>query len=215
MGPLGYNEIFPGWVLSDNLFTLVRNEEKFKTRQQQKQKQQSTISLYHSEIFREEIIRLIVVARDVLRSVISRGRNGVYSDEIAGIGKNYITESSRLKAIDTYTNTIRWYALRAFYHSCIKGMIVDDDQYGLSLLKIEGLDISQPRSLLKEFVVMDHAMSASCTLSKGKDDVRGEKIIGPIYSEFHQTAGSHPVCVFANKRSEEIEIAVDRIISKL
>lgn len=240
----GINEISPAWILSDNMFTLIRNEEKFRKRQKA-----NNPTVYNHQVFRADIMRLVVTARQRLESVTSKGPDGIYTDaDIAGLGKNYLREATRLKAIDTYSFILRWYGLRGLYRRVtelgvdnvakeLQGwatpvvavrdgvsndtVVVTEDEsesewkYAVEILKKEGMNLTEIKSLLVEFSKLDFLISARCVSSKTKDDVRGAKIVGPQYSEFHAPASQHSVCVNAKKNSAEIDAKVGEIISKL
>lgn len=226
LGGDGLNEIMPAWVLSDNMFTLIRNEDKFKKRQ----KSDATV-VYEHEIFRPEIIDLVLAARDKLLGVVSKGTSGIYTEsDIEGLGKNYLREGVRMKAIDTYSFIVRWYALRGLYRrveevgvESVVGEGVADSvtaspacwNHCKSVLLKERMNLTQIKSLLEEFSKLDFLVSTSCVASKSKDDVRGAKVVGPTYAEFHSPASEHPVCVSAKRASSQIEIAVTNIVAKL
>jgi hypothetical protein len=101
-----YNEVFPGWVLSDNIYMVMRNEGKYKKRNKAKREQ------FVFEVFRPEVVDLMIDARKRLMAV--QAKQEVYSGDkvIRGLAKNYMTESSRQKGVDAYTFYIRYYALK-------------------------------------------------------------------------------------------------------
>jgi hypothetical protein len=214
----GLNEIFPGWILSDNMFTLLRNEDKFRTRQKPD-------AVVEWEVFRPDTMALVLAARDALKAVKMVSPDAMYTEsEIPGLGKNFIRESARLKAIDTYSFILRWYGLRGLYRKVQRlGVLAASSAdpsdatwpYERSIIIGEGLNLNQTESLLREFAQLDFQIAASCTSSKAKDDVRGAKVIGPVYSEFHPPANTHSVCVKAMKSSRIVEDNVNSIVSKL
>ena len=214
----GYNEIFPAWIISDNMFTLIRNEEKFKKRQKT---DKPAKTVYHHQVFRPETMLLVKTARDVLAAITTL--KPIYTDtDIPGLGKNYLRESARLKAIDTYSFILRWYSLRGLYRQIkargVAGIHESSDgewEFEKSILVSENLNLNEVKSLLNEFTKLDSIVANSCVSSKGKDDVRGAKIIGPMYNEFHAPAASHSVCVNAKKNAESVEIDIESILSKL
>ncbi len=61
-----YNEILPGWVLSDNIFAVLRNERKYAIRNK------ATRSTFGYEVFRPEIVDLMVAARGALRGIAEK-----------------------------------------------------------------------------------------------------------------------------------------------
>ncbi len=232
----GLNEIWPAWVLSDNMFTLLRNEDKFGKRQ----RSEASV-VYEHEIFRPDIMDLVIEARKKLMNVSAPHADKIYTEsDIPGLGKNILRESARLRAIDTYSFVLRWYALRGYYRRVTAGLSVIDSTADLlrnadlgnisitrtndperlwahcrSILLMEQMNLRETKSLLEEFSKLDFLISANCVASKTKDDVRGSRIVGNLYSEFHQPAAEHPVCVKAKKASAEIEANVAKLVSRL
>jgi hypothetical protein len=210
----GLNELLPAWVLSDNMFTLLRNEDKFKKRQEKKE----SSFIYDHQVFRKDTMLLVVDAIDRLTAVACKGTNGIYTEaEIPGLGKNYLKEPARLRAIDTYSFILRWYGLRAHYLRTGDRLSESDPEFifGVEVLKKLKMNLSETKSLLQEFSKLDFLISSNCVTSKTKDDVRGEKIIGTQYSEFHPPAAEHPVCVSAKRNSALVEDTVTKMVSKL
>jgi hypothetical protein len=57
--------------------------------------------MFTYEVFRPDIADLMVLARDALVN-ISETRELYTGKEIKGLGKNFLTEENRLKAIESY-----------------------------------------------------------------------------------------------------------------
>lgn len=57
---LDLNEVFPGWVLYGNAYMIIRNEDKFGSRNQSKR------SSFEMSIIRPDIVAMIMNARSVL-----------------------------------------------------------------------------------------------------------------------------------------------------
>ena len=121
-----FNEILPGWVLSDNIYAVLRNERKFAIRNK------ATRSRLDYEVFRPQIVDLILAARETLRkaegclpperanSYTSGGVSigPVYIDkDIPGLGKNFMKESARVEGLKAYTFYVRLYALKGLHFS--------------------------------------------------------------------------------------------------
>jgi len=101
--PPAYNQIIPAWVLSDNLFAVRRNEKKYASRNRAKHWS------CDSMIIREDTVRMMISALDKLEIPSIKE---IYSNrDIDGLGKNYLTEAHRLKAIETYRFHVRLFAL--------------------------------------------------------------------------------------------------------
>jgi len=99
-----FNEIAPGWVLSDNIYTIKRNEGKYQKRNKAKR------SKFIFEVFRPDIVDLMLDARQRL-SDIKFKKNCYTSKDIQGLGKNYMLETDRARGVEAYTFYIRYYAL--------------------------------------------------------------------------------------------------------
>jgi hypothetical protein len=66
------NVISPGWVLSDNAYTVVRNENKFVARQAAAGPRGAP--WYSARVVRGEHVRLVLAAADRLRALEGRSR---------------------------------------------------------------------------------------------------------------------------------------------
>jgi len=115
-----YNEIIPAWVLSDNSYALARNEAKFRDRNRARRTAITT------EVLRPEIIDLIKEARRRLVATPPKEPRRpeepvlYFEKDIPGLGKNYMFESSRAKAVQTYSFYLRFYALRGLYRRLLE-----------------------------------------------------------------------------------------------
>jgi carbonic anhydrase/acetyltransferase-like protein (isoleucine patch superfamily) len=191
-----YNEIFPGWLLSDNIYMVKRNENKFEIRNKAKR------SRFVFEVFRPEIIDKIVRARDRLRNPAKI--QPLYTDkEIRGLGKNVLAESSRLKGIEAYDFYIRYYAQNGLRRrlaelkaagekkktSAIYKKVSADArwEHERNLLVREGLDRMTFKENLEKLLDMQFHIARQVQISKEKDDSRGAAIISD-YSDTHPSA---------------------------
>ncbi|MFO7627830.1 MAG: DUF4954 family protein [Candidatus Fermentibacteraceae bacterium] len=86
--PEGYNQIFPGWMLYDNLYALVRNAWKHGSRSMAVHTPVDTGPLSDE---------VIAFTRDALERLASCS-----CDEMPGIGRNFMTEESRIKGMEAY-----------------------------------------------------------------------------------------------------------------
>jgi hypothetical protein len=189
-----YNEIMPGWVLSDNIYMVKRNEGKYAKRNKAKR------SKFVFEVFRPEIVDMMVEARDRLKSV--SGKEIYTAKEIEGLGKNYMTEASRKKAIETYTFYIRYYALQGLKRELsswlASGRAEDVAQWLVTpsthprweherqilLKEFPGVEVKE---LLQQLVRAQERIASDVQTSKEKDDRRGAEVIED-YLEAHKPA---------------------------
>jgi hypothetical protein len=101
--PPAFNQIIPAWVLSDNLFAVQRNEKKDLSRNRAMHWESS------DGIIREDTVKMMMNALEKLEVEFVKD---VYTEkEIIGLGKNFLTEAHRLRAIETYRFHVRYFAL--------------------------------------------------------------------------------------------------------
>ncbi len=232
-----FNEILPGWVLSDNIYIVRRNERKFVTRNKSRRE-----SCDH-EVFRPEIVDMMVHARAALMKLdteVTQARATalkpgqpakplVYTDkDVPGLGKNFMKETARLEGIGAYTFYIRFYALKGIYfavrfclehdrdaQSALVSGTIEDPRYEheLALLKSE-FPGKSVRELLEEFVVAYEKMAADTLLSKEKDNFRGVRII-PDYAGVHLPAKDDPFVKATFAETEEIKTEIGKILKRI
>lgn len=206
-----YNEIVPAWVLSDNIFTIKRNEGKYIKRNKAKR------TKFIFEVFRPEIIELMIEARRRLIEI--KEKKDVYLDkDIKGLGKNYMYEKSRIKAIETYTFYIRYYALKGLktrisallnkHSSKVSWEMIDKPtedkrwEHEKSILKKEFPEKNNLKDLLEILFEMEEKIAENVKISKEKDDRRGRKIIDD-YDTAHTLAEDDS---FVKQTYEELEL---------
>ncbi|GMF26697.1 unnamed protein product [Phytophthora lilii] len=222
------NEISPGWVLSSSVFTVLRNEDKFRSRNKSKRTQ------IEAAIFRPEIVQymkgwLRVFENDGTQSLTfflnnadaraeleaAQGKavinlaNGeaVYTDkQVRGLGKNYMRESSRRAGITAYSFFIKLYAAESLLLLVESGKVspdgtvgnVDSSCYELVTLA-EEFEAEKPiRECLSDLVLMRSEVAKKAADGKARDDVRGQRII-PDYADVHELAAKEGVVLRAQR----------------
>jgi NDP-sugar pyrophosphorylase family protein len=198
-----HNEILPGWVLSGSIFSVRRNEAKFRRRNLARR------SVFDFETFRPEIIDRMVIARNRLLGI--REQKAVYLQrDIQGLGKNYLLERNRKAGIDAYNYYIEFFALRGLERR-IASLLEEEGPGGLADLyerETEDVDWEYIRKLigdqgysrrtlaenLTRLAEMHERIAQSTQLSKEKDDGRGAHII-PDYQYAHRPAREDPFIV--------------------
>src|SRR5207248_2064313 len=109
------NEIQPAWMLSENLYALKRNEAKYRARNRARR------STFPFAVFRPEIIDLLRAACRRLEAVSTVQET--YTDrDIEGVGKNYLVEAARHRAIEAYRFHTRAYALLVLKERVARGL---------------------------------------------------------------------------------------------
>lgn len=191
-----FNELIPGWVLSDNLYTIKRNEGKYKKRNKGRR------SDFSFDVFRPEIVELMCNARNLLRETIIV-KDYYFESDITGIGKNYVTRQNLVKAIETYSLHIEQYCLDGLYKQC--SMLLRNDipvnentilttptdnpfwKHQRDLCGSEGFFNRQLRDNLERFANLVSRSSQQVLAAKEKDDIRGRKI-SDDYDKVHTSA---------------------------
>lgn len=91
--PEGWNRLIPGWMLKDNLYSVLRNSWKYRKRLK------SVHTSVDTSVFSHEVLLMVEDARERLE------QNSC--DAIPGTGKNFITEDDRVKGIEVYRKCLR------------------------------------------------------------------------------------------------------------
>ena len=174
-----YCEIMPGWVLSDNIYMVKRNEGKYAKRNKAKRSQ------FDFEVFRPEIVDLMLDARKRLEK--ATGKDIYTSKDVEGLGKSYLSEYSRKKGIEAYTFYIRYYALSGLKRELEKPGAAPArwrHEHGLLQSEFPG---QETKELLETLIQMQEKIAAQVQSSKEKDDHRGAEVIED-YTEAHKPA---------------------------
>ena len=217
-----YNEIMPAWVLSDNIFTIRRNEGKYQARNKARR------STFDFEVLRPEIIDMMLDARARLQAV--EHPKELYTDkDIPGLGKNYMLERSRLKAIDTYTFYIRYYALGGLRRE-VAGLVTQKRVSAVNRLLTTGTrrarweherhilleelpenDVPTNLQLLTDY---QQRIGQDVEESKRKDDIRGARII-PDYAQAHTPAQEDPFVKQTWAETQELLAEVKKLLAAI
>ncbi len=196
LSPL-YNEIIPGWILSNNLYSVVRNESKYRKRKKSRRNDTDF------SVFRPDIIGMMITARDRLKN-ISAAKDYYTESDIEGAGKNFITEKNRTEAIQTYTFFIRHYALKITAHRVGKTLsgnngidisaVFQDDAdirywpHAKNVMEKEGLKDLPLKEIIEKLINQNSVFLSSVYSSREKDYTRGNRIISD-YSVYHRPTG--------------------------
>lgn len=221
--PAGYNEIFPGWVLSDNLYMVLRNEGKYKKRNKAKR------TAFVFDVFRKDIIEMIVAARDRLEGVASRKKLYLEGD-VPGLGKNFMLEASRTKGIETYNLFIEYYALQglAARAALLAGRgdtrrvasIYDDAtddpdwEHRRSILRSEGHGKRSVADSVRRLIDIQARIATETQRSKERDDIRGTSIIAD-YAQANTQAPDDGFVKETWERTERVKTELGALIAKL
>ena len=190
-GSPALNEIFPGWVLGENLYALLRNELKFKQRNKARRFQLDPRWL------REDTALLMLEAWQNCSRC--SGRAWYDARHLPELGKNVLSEGSRLKAVELYGRFITFFALGQVLGL---GGEKGDLQRWPAWLAEQGLP-AQDMAVLKQLYGEELRRQAlDISASKAKDFTRGRQIIAD-YDAVHPSLESDPVVLWAEKRYKD------------
>ncbi|XP_063933087.1 uncharacterized protein LOC135144889 [Zophobas morio] len=209
------NEIIPGWVLKENIYAVLRNERKFQERNKARR------NIFDTTIFRPIIAGMLEKARAALMQPRGNKNFPVFLEgDIAGIGKNYLTEINRKQGIEVYTFYLRFYALQGLYFRIKKlgfpkATSLEEDladpvwmhQRSVIIKEFPEVEMASPFQLLHHYKDMLKKIGESALISKQRDDQRGMKIF-PDYKVVHVLAEKDS---FVNDTLERIRLTVSEI----
>ncbi len=158
-----FNQIIPGWVLSDNLFAVKRNEEKYSSRNRARHWKSD------AKIIREDTVRMMMSS---LEKLDVQSVKDIYTEsDIPGLGKNYLTDAHRLKAIETYRFHIRFFALECLSSSPEKLSVFQREYLEREFPGVSGAELHEIVSDMRDVI------AESIRMSREKDYFRGCRII--------------------------------------
>ena len=213
-----FNQIFPGWVLAENMFMLKRNEGKYQKRNKARRE------MFDFEVLRPEVIDMVVEARGRLSEV--DGQAFYTNRQIVGLGKNYLSEAGRLAGIEAYDSAVKYYALKGLLHQFVERGVSVDSREAADLLARQA---QEPRwehqrqilvsefssndigTLLRELVDRERQIADAVQSSKAKDDARGRKIIAD-YEDAHDPAGDDSFVQQTWETYRALEAQVNKMI---
>lgn len=219
--PAMYNELKPAWMLARNIYTLIRNETKYRRRNRARR------DTFDFTILRPGIIDMMVTARDRL---LAAEPKKTYTDrEIPGAGKNFITSEALTEGAEAYTLFIRYYCLREYARHAGRliadGTIPDSNNmresgseikwlHALKLLAEEGLAENNPSHNMEMYIEITQRIYSMALSSRMRDYERGSAIIND-YAVYHDLPENDPV-IKDTRDMKEIEVKrAAQIISML
>lgn len=175
------NRLIPGWVLAENLYSVIRSEGKFLQRNRARQ------ALGDLRVFRPEIVDNLWRASEQLGMLC--GKPVYTSQDWEGIGSNYLQESDRLQGFETY----QWFQCWAVAESWTDrwesgaGPEFPPDLWSGRL----GLDLNDRRGLGRWWLAAAEQVLAQCRHARAKDAERGRRL-DPDYDRDHEALDQDP-----------------------
>jgi hypothetical protein len=202
--PRAYNEIVPAWGLWANAYGIVRAELKFAARDHSRR---HTIDY---KVLRPGIMRLVKQARDRLRNVVGCKRVWLEED-IDGLGRNFLRDDSRLKAIAVYDQALVRYALRILLGEREGRLTIPGSAEIAHELADELMPGATFDERMRRLLDIEGENARLVEESKHRDDVRGARII-PGYADAHVAAADDPVVRSAWERVRRTTERVGRVL---
>lgn len=203
--PRAFNELMPGWALSEGAYGLVRSELKFKKRDHSRRHE------IPYQVLRPEIMRLVEEALARLETI--RIVKEIYNEQdIPGIGKNFLRESARQAGIAAYSLALERYALRVLLadaegHEQLPGSVEVARQLMQRFLPEADL-----RAQMQRLHDIEHRMAEVVQRSKARDLERGQRII-PGYEHAHDDGPDDPVVADAWRRVQSTRERIDALLA--
>lgn len=221
--PRGLNEIIPGWVITNNFYSIRRNEDKFRERAL------PGMEAGEKGIVRPDIIDLVIPARNRLRDI--SGTLEFYTPgTINGLGKNFLSEKHRLAGLDAYDLLIKYYALSALktrVHAIISGKCAGEIssiyspgpadpawEHARSVLISEGLSEKGLRENLESLCRITDTVCGMVQESRERDHIRGSSICSD-YESSHVPVSQDSVVAGALLDAEDVKNTVKECLNHL
>ncbi len=201
--PRAFNELIPSWGLFANAYGLTRSELKFAQRDKARR------HLIDYKVLRPHIMRQVRDARDRLLAV-SETKSVYLETDIDGIGKNFLREEIRLKAIEVYGRALKRYCLRVMLAEQEGNLQIPGSgelAHEIARQLLPGIGFNQRMKLLLD---MERQNAELVQSSKARDDERGNRII-PGYLDAHTLADEDPVVASAWARVRKTEERITKL----
>lgn len=203
--PRAYNEIVPAWGLYANAYGIVRAELKYAARDRSRR------HAIDYKVLRPGVMRLVREARDRLRNVLEP--KAVYLEEdIDGLGRNFLREESRKRAIQVYDQALVRYALRILLGEREKRITIPGSVEIAHELASELLPATSFEERMQRLVEIERGNASLVEDSKRRDDERGARII-PGYADAHVPASHDPVVKSAWERVRLTEERIAKVLA--
>ncbi len=189
----GLNEILPAWVLYASPYTVLRNERKYAERNR------AVHQSVRRELFTPELLHDMDEAIDRLSRLSPSGKDHYTEQDDPLLGKNFLLEANRTRAIIAYRTWIRRVCFRRLWHALHQGgeeqleslleqASVDPViQWGLQRGYLEQATLSRSGLVqaMQEWLRLEHEIAVAVEQSKSREYRRGCRIMPTIYEQVH------------------------------
>jgi len=176
--PEGWNELMPGWQVGGNLYGLLRNAEKYSSRNR------AVREPMKKGVFREDFEPMVKAAMTRLSAALTGPAAGeiptvgkYYTEkQLPGVGKNFVTDHAVRAGVEFYR-----FALELIAY----------------LTRPDALTAEQQRALVRRILTTIKA-------NRQKDDSRGVRVI-PDYARIHGSVDTDPLVRYWRSVRDSLE----------
>jgi uncharacterized protein DUF4954 len=189
------NEIAPGWMWSDNSYSLARRGYKFEASNQARRHDFSldpastwNAGFFASRIFAASLARMALKAVQSLRAAPAPppARPYYLDTEIHGLGKNFLRQANLGRAIAAYEDYLVFFLMRTYTDRPESAW--DPEWHGLTAAIAKELGAgSDPKAYLSAQRPRMQALKENLLGSLLRDDKRGRQVFDD-YGDFHPPA---------------------------
>ncbi len=208
------NEIQPGWAILHNAYGIERQQRNMAKRNRAQRTEIET------RVMRAEFIGEFDRAMKRLQRN-KRQMKSIYTEsDIEGLGKNVMTEKSRVEALAAYRWASHWLTMRTFIESLRDAQKGDSGAMEAvrSFLDAARKQKKKPleigRAMLEDALDCEREWIQLCVESKARDEVRGAEII-PDYAQRHVGIAEDPLITELNRALAELQKAEPDFIALL
>jgi NDP-sugar pyrophosphorylase family protein len=216
-------EILPGWMLADNLYALRRNEAKYRARNQARR------ARFDFAVLRPDTVELM---RDACRRLesVSQLRELYTERDIEGLGKNFLLEPSRRRAIETYRRQILLYALEGLKEQADQALACGGGDEAAALLRVpmpqdshwehqrriltDDYGLTDVAGALRQLAVLVELSARDVEHSRSRDAERGARIIDD-YAEVHLPLAQDPLVRETWQQTHRLLAEVSALVAAL
>lgn len=203
--PPGYNNLIPAWGLSNNMYALMRNEQKYLQRNKARR------NTFDLRLFRPDICTYMRDAVERLEA-ISQVKEIYLPSDIEGLGKNVLTEQNRLVAIEAYRFFLIFVERRNLWLELSAKL-----DLGASITQASSdlaIPIREIRAYLEEYLNMLPRIIHGTENARQRDIDRGSAII-PDYVQTHPSLDEDIFVLQVRKETQEQAQRIQGLLERL
>jgi hypothetical protein len=216
LGP-ALNEIVPGWMWSDNAYSLVRRSYKFEGANEARRHDFTVdkdsgwkTGFFAGRIFTAGLARKALKARQSLRAA-PPGKAYYLESEVPGLGKNFIRNAIRERAIAAYGDYLVFFLLRTYTDRPQSAW--DPEWHELTSAIAKELSVGADlKAWFADQRTRIPALLETTLASLKRDDTRGRQVFDD-YADFHPPAEADGAILRLGKDLAELEKRLETFLN--